>query len=141
MSRAAQLTCVAIGGRGLLIEGAPGSGKSSLALSLIDRGAMLVGDDGVMVEARAGRLVAAAHPNTSGKLEVRNLGILEFPVSPPVRVALLVRLDASAPRFIEEAGMDEIEGITLPSVALWPETPVLALRAELALSRYGLTFS
>ena len=38
MSRAVQLTCVAIGGRGLLIAGAPGSGKSSLALALIDRG-------------------------------------------------------------------------------------------------------
>nr|WP_214652313.1 HPr kinase/phosphatase C-terminal domain-containing protein [Novosphingobium jiangmenense] len=135
------MTCVAIGGRGVLIDGAPGSGKSSLALALIDRGAVLVGDDGVMVEAQGGRLVAAAHPNTSGKLEVRNLGILDFPVSPPVPVALLVRLDAGAPRFIEQAQDHEVEGVMLPSVALWPESPVLALRAELALSRYGLTFS
>ena len=43
----ANVSCVAIGGRGVLIEGAPGSGKSSLALALIDRGAALVGDDGV----------------------------------------------------------------------------------------------
>lgn len=141
MSRAVQLTCVAIGGRGLLIAGAPGTGKSSLALALIDRGAVLVGDDGVMMEAREGRLIAAAHPNTVGKLEVRNLGILDFPVSAPVPSALLVQLDSAAPRFIEQAQAYEMEGIRLPSVGLWPESPVLALRAELALARYGLTFS
>ena len=40
-----QATCVAIAGRALLIEGAPGTGKSSLGLALIDRGAQLIGDD------------------------------------------------------------------------------------------------
>ena len=50
-----QFTCVAIKGRGVLIEGAPGSGKSSLALALIDRGAVLVGDDGVTLAAQGGR--------------------------------------------------------------------------------------
>ncbi|HQA17982.1 MAG TPA: serine kinase, partial [Novosphingobium sp.] len=47
MSLVHQATCVAIKGRALLIEGPPGSGKSSMALALIDRGAALIGDDGV----------------------------------------------------------------------------------------------
>ncbi|MFM5886059.1 MAG: HPr kinase/phosphorylase, partial [Novosphingobium sp.] len=51
MSVLHQATAVAIGGRGVLIEGAPGSGKSSLALALIDRGAALIGDDGVALAA------------------------------------------------------------------------------------------
>ena len=38
-------TCVAIEGRGVLIVGPSGSGKSDLALRLIDRGAALVADD------------------------------------------------------------------------------------------------
>ena len=42
-----QASAVAINGRALLIEGEPGAGKSSLALALIDRGAQLIGDDGV----------------------------------------------------------------------------------------------
>ena len=54
-----QATCVAIEGRGLMIEGSPGSGKSSLALALIDRGAMLIGDDGVLLEPRGDRLHAS----------------------------------------------------------------------------------
>ncbi|MCX7284059.1 MAG: serine kinase, partial [Novosphingobium sp.] len=88
MTEARQYGCVAIGGRGILIEGPPGAGKSSLALALIDRGALLVGDDGVMLEVRAGRLIAAPHPQISGKLEVRNVGLVDFAVSPPVPVAL-----------------------------------------------------
>lgn len=141
MSRAIQLTCVAIGGRGLLIDGASGSGKSSLALALIDRGAVLVGDDGVVIARKGEQLMASPHPNTKGKLEVRNLGIVDFPVSPPVPAALLIRLSSDAPRYLERAELIEIEGARLPRIRLWPDSPVLALRAELALARYGLTIS
>lgn len=141
MSRAMQLTCVAIGGRGVLIDGASGSGKSSLALALIDRGAVLVGDDGVVIARQGEQLMASPHPNTEGKLEVRNLGIVDFPVSPPVPAALLIRLSSDAPRYLERAELIEIEGARLPRIRLWPDSPVLALRAELALARYGLTIS
>ena len=139
MSRPAQFTCVDIGGRGLLISGKSGSGKSSLALALIDRGAVLVGDDGVLLSQDQGRLVAAPHPNISGKLEVRNLGLLDFAVSPAVPVALAVVLDPHAPRFLEEPEAVVIEGVTLPQVRLWPNSPVLALKAELAFARFGVS--
>ena len=74
-----QASCVAIGGRGLLIDGPPGSGKSSLALALIDRGATLVGDDGVLLELRGGRLWALPPPNIAGLLEIRNVGLAMLP--------------------------------------------------------------
>lgn len=133
-----QATCVAIGGRALLIEGQPGTGKSSLALALIDRGAVLVGDDGVVLRVGDGRLHAAPHPRTRGLLEVRNVGLLPFPCLAEAPVALVVRLDPAAPRFVEEAGTVTRAGVTLPQLALWPDSPVLALRAELALARHGL---
>jgi len=141
MSASHQAGCVAIDGRGLLIEGAPGTGKSSLALALIDRGARLVGDDGVLLSAREGMLVAAPHPNTSGRIEVRNVGLLEMPVSLPVPVALLVVLDPDAPRFVEKAEQVERAGVILPMLRLYPDSPVLALRAELALRTHGLWIS
>jgi serine kinase of HPr protein (carbohydrate metabolism regulator) len=38
-------TAISIGGHGVLIMGESGSGKSDLALRLIDRGAILISDD------------------------------------------------------------------------------------------------
>ena len=61
-----QSTSVAIGRRAVLIEGPPGAGKSSLALALIDRGATLIGDDGVALEEREGTLWALPAPATAG---------------------------------------------------------------------------
>ena len=134
-----QATCVAIGGRGLLIEGPPGSGKSSLALALIDRGAMLVGDDGVLIE-RDGHVVRASPaPATQGLLEVRNVGLLTFPTLADVPIALIVTLDPAAPRFRDAPDWLDRAGCRLPQIALWPGSPVLALRAEVALRTYGLS--
>lgn len=133
-----QASCVAIHGRAVLIEGEPGSGKSTLALALIDRGAQLVGDDGIVLRPATDRLLAGPHPNIRGLIEVRNLGLLHFPVADDVPVALVLRLDPDAPRFIEVAGATELAGHDLPLVRLWPDSPNLALKAELALKTYGL---
>ena len=132
-----QASCVAIKGRAVLLEGPPGCGKSSLALALIDRGAVLVGDDGVTLEPREGRLYASPPPNIAGLLEVRNLGLLEFPTASAMPVALVVRLDPAAERFIEVAERVELGGAELPLVRLWPGGGVLALKVELAVERFG----
>ena len=81
-----QATCVAIDGRGVLIRGAPGSGKSSLALALIDRGAVLVGDDGVELSPQGEQLHASPPPNTAGLLEVRNVGLIKLPAARECRL-------------------------------------------------------
>jgi len=132
-----QASCVAIGGRGVLIEGSPGSGKSSLALALIDRGATLVGDDGVLLEQRDGRLWALPPPNIAGLLEIRNVGLVTLPAR-PAALALLLRLDPEAPRCLETAESADLCGIVLPLIRLWPGADVLPLRAEWALRIHGV---
>lgn len=134
-----QATCVAIAGRAVLIEGPPGTGKSSLALALMDRGAVLVGDDGVLLEAQGARLLVSPVPATAGLLEVRGLGLVPMPVAAAVPAALVIVLDPDAPRFIEAAEAALRHGAALPLVRLWPDSPVLALRAELALRTYGIS--
>jgi serine kinase of HPr protein (carbohydrate metabolism regulator) len=133
-----QFTCVALNGRAVLITGASGMGKSSLALAMIDRGAVLVGDDGVDLEMRDGRLFASPAPATHGLIEVRGVGLLPMPVAQDVPVALLLRLTRDAPRYVEEAPREMVMGAFLPAIALWPDSPVLALRAQMALERHGL---
>jgi serine kinase of HPr protein (carbohydrate metabolism regulator) len=133
----ANVTCVALGERAVLIEGAPGSGKSSLALALIDRGAMLIGDDGVTLEERNGRLWALPPPNIAGLIEIRNVGLVALPTR-EAPLALAIRLDPAAPRHVDAAEAVELAGHAIPSVALDPAGPVLPLRAEFALKVHGL---
>lgn len=137
MTEVRQATGVAIQGRAVLIEGAPGSGKSSLALALIDRGASLVGDDGVTLDMRDGRVWAAPPPNTTGLVEVRNVGIVALPtVEAPV--ALVLRLDPEAPRHVEQAEAIELLEQAIPLLRLRPDAWPLPLRAEWALMQHGL---
>lgn len=131
-----QASCVSIHGRAVLIEGPPGSGKSSLALALIDRGGTLVGDDGVLLEVREGRLWALPPPNIAGMIEIRNVGLASLPAE-PAPVALVLRLDPAAPRQPEQAEDAVLAGISLPLVRLWPDAPALPLRAEWALALHG----
>lgn len=132
----ANASCVAIGGRGLLIEGPPGRGKSSLALALIDRGASLVGDDGMVLELRDLRLWAAPPPHIAGSLEIRGVGIISLPVvSTPL--CLVLALTKEVPR-LPEVGERTIMGATLPALDFVAATPDAALRAEWAMRLHGL---
>ena len=133
-----QASAVAIAGRAVLIEGPPGSGKSSLALALIDRGAVLIGDDAVSLAASNGGLLASPPPNIAGLIEVRNVGLLRRPTADQLPVALVLRLDENAPRFIDRAEVIALGGVTVPLVRLWPAATALPLRAEAAVELHGL---
>lgn len=132
-----QATAVAIGGRAVLLEGEPGIGKSSLALSLIDRGAVLVGDDGVILSRQGAILWAAPPPHTAGLLEIRNVGIVTLPTV-IAQVALALTLTTDAPRYIERAGEATRAGLPIPHLAFDPRGPASAVRAEYALALHGL---
>lgn len=86
-------SAVALGGRGLLILGASGAGKSSLALAMIGRGAKLVADDQVVLARDGDTLVASAPPSIAGFVEARGLGVLRIPSIPSTPVVLAVDLD------------------------------------------------
>ena len=135
-----QASAVAIGGRALLIEGSPGSGKSSLALVLIDRGATLIGDDGVSLTERDGALWASPPPNTAGQIELRNVGLVALATT-RAPVALVLALDEGAPRFVEQAESIEIGGHAIPRLAFDPRGPAAVVRAEYALALHGLPLS
>src|SRR3954471_4231341 len=102
-------TCVVIGEAGILIRGASGSGKSSLAGALIAGAALagrfgrLVGDDRVEVAALNRRLVARPAKRMGGGLGVRGLGIVGLAHEPAAVVRLVVDCAEGAPARLPEA--------------------------------------
>ena len=85
-------SCIAIDGQGVLLWGESGVGKSDLALRMIEKGALLVADDYPILEEKDGIVYASCPESIQGKLEIRGLGIFEFPFEKKAPVRLLVDL-------------------------------------------------
>ena len=91
-------TAIAVGNAAALIRGAPGTGKSDLALrclmfsasSLIPEAPRLVADDQVILTRVGGAVEARAPATILGKLEVRGIGIVAVPFTPGAEVRLVV---------------------------------------------------
>lgn len=133
-----QASVVAIGDRAIALEGPPGSGKSSLALALIQRGAALIGDDGVTLNVSEGKLLVSPPPNTAGLLEVRGVGLIEFQTAQPTQLALVLGLGQTGERLPESIPNREILGCTVPLLAFDPGHIAPAERAEWALRVHGI---
>ncbi len=137
-------TAVLVGAKALLIRGEPGSGKSRLALRLIETSGRelpfvrLVGDDRVYLENRAGRLVVRPPPELAGLLEVRGMGIVRVPYEAAAVVGLLIDLGEPADRMpAAESRKAAVEGVSLPRLAVPPRADSLPLAIEGALGRFG----
>lgn len=104
-------SCVAVGGRAVLITGPSGSGKSGLALQLMACGAMLVADDQTEVFLRAGRLMARGPLALRGLIEARGFGILRAPVLDEAEVVLTVDLATSETDRLPSWRQAEILGV------------------------------
>lgn len=112
-------TAVALGRQGVLLLGESGSGKSDLALRLIDRGGTLVADDQVMLRVLENQLVASSPPRIAGLLEARGAGILRVPYRDNVALSLAVELrDRQDIQRLPEPEWYECLGIHLPLVRL-----------------------
>jgi serine kinase of HPr protein (carbohydrate metabolism regulator) len=130
-------SCVAIGGRAVLLAGRSGAGKSDLALRLIDRGAALVSDDYTELRDVGGTLLARAPERIAGKIEVRGVGIVDLEQTADVPVCLYANLDL-APDRLPEAEAIRLAGLDIPLVALAALEPSAPLKLEYALVRFGL---
>ncbi|CAN7584897.1 HPr kinase/phosphorylase [Aminobacter sp. LjRoot7] len=132
-------TAVVLGDRGVLIAGASGSGKSSLALELVDRFrgagrfARLVSDDQVFLSAHQGRLVCHAPSTIAGLVEIRGLGPVPAKYEAATAVDLLVRLvPANEVERLPEEASEPLLGCSVPRLMLAEREIVVATPALLA---------
>ena len=131
---------VALDGRAVLISGPSGSGKSDLALRLLDRGFVLVSDDQTIVKKASGRLVAAAPPIIAGKLEVRGVGIVDVEHVENVPIALFVELTSEIQRLPDDSRERVILGVRVPLISIDAAAASAPSKVALALDRLGLKF-
>lgn len=108
------------GWRGAIIEGPSGSGKSDLALRLLDEGFRLVADDRTRLWRSEGRLFGAAPETLAGLLEARGVGILGEPALAMAEVMLKVVClpPGAAPDRLPDPEAEPVLGQPLPVLKL-----------------------
>lgn len=132
-SETVHASTVAIDGYAVMICGRPGSGKSDLALRLIDRGATLVSDDYTIVARTGDMLVASAPETIKGRIEIRGLGLVEMPSVSGVPIAFMVVVDAPVPRMPEPDEKRVLAGLALPVIVLAPFEESTPIKVEIAM--------
>jgi len=137
-------SAVLVGSRAVLIRGSSGSGKSRLALGLIEAAqggpllfARLVADDRASLEASGGRLLVRPAEPLAGLIEVHGIGLLRLPHELSAVVGLVVDLAAADAQRLPapESRRAKIFGISLPRLAV--ASGAAALPAVLAVIKSG----
>jgi len=120
-------TCLIVGDRGVAITGPAGSGKTGLALQLIERAGnggslvRLVADDQMWLHPRGTRLICRAPGEIAGMIELRGAGIASLPHEPATVIHLWIELLPAdgIPRLPERADtVTKIAGVTVPRLKL-----------------------
>jgi serine kinase of HPr protein (carbohydrate metabolism regulator) len=104
-------TTITVSSLAVLLCGPSGSGKSQLALRLIQRGAWLIADDQTSLLAKDGAVWASCPPVIQGQLEVRGVGIVAAPHQAQAPVRLVLDLDP--------AKQTNPQALRMPEIRAW----------------------
>ena len=127
-------TCVAIDGRGIVLTGESGAGKSALGLQLVDGGAMLVSDDLTALFREGPRLIARAPMQGAGMIEAHGNGIMRLAFVDQAPVAFFVEVGAAAGERLPEPAFRTELGVSVPLLRADPRNPASAALIRLAVA-------
>ena len=133
-SQTVHATAIALAGKAVLLRGAPGSGKSDLALRLVEEGAALIADDQTRLSRRGGELWAQAPAALKDLMEVRGIGIVRMHALTEAPVALLIDLVAEAEmERLPEPQEESLLGVLLPRLKLHAAAASAPAKVRLAM--------
>jgi HPr kinase/phosphorylase len=114
-------TAVAIEGEAVLLRGPPGTGKSDLALRLIDGGARLVADDQALLRRVGDQVLVRAPSVIAGLIEIRGFGVVRVETMDEAPLALIVDLLPSGQiERMPERRVEAVFDLELPLIGLAP---------------------
>ncbi len=120
-------------GKGLILRGTSGIGKSDLAIRLIENGAELVGDDQLDLQCEDGKITARAC--APGWIELRHLGLFRLPYVCSAAVDWMIDLSYGEPEErLPPLRFETILGIRVPLVQLNPRHPSATARLRILLT-------
>lgn len=126
-------SAIMLEGRAIMLTGAAGSGKSSLALQLIEHyGATLIGDDRLILSVDGAGIHVAPHATLAGLLELRGLGLMRLPYAPSAPLGLVINLQEDAPPRLAEADYFTFADESVPLLAMRGADATTALRIKYA---------
>ena len=128
-------TSVVIEDLGLLIRGKSGSGKSDLALRLIDSGATLISDDLTICKKIGDYLYLYPHSKTKGLLEVREIGIMTVPYVENIKLTLVVELVEEEFERIPEMMSCSILGMKFPKIKIFGKSSSAVAKIKIKLNQ------
>lgn len=135
-----QATAIAVDGRAVLLIGPPGCGKSDLALRMIGRGGVLIGDDGVELCMIGERLVVSPLAERPQRLHVAHIGLVTAHTTGATPAALAVTLEPAMLAHDRSPRMSQfgpVDGLSLPQIALPAFHASTPDKLLLALERWG----
>lgn len=124
-------SAVIVGDKGVMMTGASGGGKSTLARRLIDyarahgRFGALIGDDRIALELKSGRIIASGHKNIAGLIEIRGLGLAQTNFVGSAVIDLLVSCETVIRTRLPDKGerMITLMGVHVPRIETRPDDP------------------
>lgn len=138
-SRVIHASAVVYKGMGFLITGRSAAGKSDLTLRVLDQGGSLIADDQVSLQEEQGCLLASAPPATRGLVEIRGLGVFEFPSVEcfPLNFEVRLRAQVQTERLPEQQEMVSYIGIELPIFYMTGRESSDLAKLNLLVQRFG----
>ncbi len=134
LSKKIHSTSIVLDDSGVLIIGDSGSGKSDLALRLIDSGATLISDDITICKKKINGIYLSCPKETKGLLEVREVGIITVPYVEKVKLIMVVRLTDQVLQRLPDKDFLKILDIKIPLLLIDGKNPSAVAKVKVKLN-------